>query len=809
MTDQLLSAPYFCQSEERRRLVRDSGTHNGIEFLEVDPSQTVLRVHFVAPLPGTGADAVPAGPALEASNVVVRGGARVVDPDVVAVSATGSVLDVTVEQPGDFSPYSLAIVTSSVDPTPPAGFDPKLSTVEFSFKANCPSPFDCADGHVCQPTPHDPVDIDYLAKDYESFRRLMLDRMSALLPGWDREHPADPAVALVEALAYTGDRLSYFQDAVATEAYLATARRRISVRRHARLLDYPMHDGSNARTWVSFETSNPVVLPESSPILSGLGLGPVVAPDRFEAVLAEERPSVFETVEQIELRPERNRIDFYTWGDSECCLPAGATAATVINDPALDLSVGQILILEELRDPETGAVADADRSHRHAVRLTEVRDTAGGGGPLSDPITGQAVAEICWADEDRLPFPLCVSARFIDPTGAEVVDVVGAIRGNVVLCDEGLRVPEITIEPDRAPADGPYRPKLHTLALTRADGSVGDGPDERPASARLAGSPHAATPIVALTDETGERWHPVPDLLASDPFAPVFTVETDDAGVPNLRFGDGERGRRPPPLMRFVADGRVGNGAGGNLGPGALGRVVFDGPEITAVDNPLPALGGTDPEPVEKVKIMAPQAFRTQERAVTAEDYAEMAARHPEVQQAVAQFRWTGSWYTVFVTVDRRGGLPVDERFRAELVAFLETFRMAGHDLEIRPPVFVGIDLALLVCLDDRAFPAELRREILDRLGNRIQADRKLGLFHPDRFVFGTPVHLSRIYSEVATIPGVRSVEATRFHRFGQKPAGELAEGIVRPSGSEILRLDNDPNFPERGTIEIVFGGGR
>ena len=55
---------------------------------------------------------------------------------------------------------------------------------------------------------------------------------------------------LVEALAYSADQLSYQQDAVATEAYLRTARKRISVRRHARLMDYFISEGCNARTWV-------------------------------------------------------------------------------------------------------------------------------------------------------------------------------------------------------------------------------------------------------------------------------------------------------------------------------------------------------------------------------------------------------------------------------------------------------------------------------------------------------------------------------------------------------------------------------
>ena len=97
--------------------------------------------------------------------------------------------------------------------------------------------------------------IDYLAKDYASFRRLMLDRLAASAPGAITGHPADPGTMLVELVAGVADDLSYYQDAVATEAYLGTARLRTSVRRHARLLDYLMHDGCNARAWVAMRAS--------------------------------------------------------------------------------------------------------------------------------------------------------------------------------------------------------------------------------------------------------------------------------------------------------------------------------------------------------------------------------------------------------------------------------------------------------------------------------------------------------------------------------------------------------------------------
>src|SRR6185436_6967994 len=73
---------------------------------------------------------------------------------------------------------------------------------------------------------------------------------------WRERHAPDIGITLVELLAYIGDYLSYYQDAVATEAYLDTARQRISVRRHARLIDYQMHEGCNARAWVCVETDS-------------------------------------------------------------------------------------------------------------------------------------------------------------------------------------------------------------------------------------------------------------------------------------------------------------------------------------------------------------------------------------------------------------------------------------------------------------------------------------------------------------------------------------------------------------------------
>src|SRR5262249_37683773 len=160
------------------------------------------------------------------------------------------------------------------------------------------------------------------------FRRSMLDRMALLMPEWQERNPGDLGVALVEMLAYVGDYLSYQQDAVATEAYLGTARRRVSVRRHARLVDYAMHDGCNARAWVQVQVSADVpAMPATTQLFTHVPGQPPVLPD--DPAIHERAHEVFESMHAIPLFEAHNQMKFYTWSDQRCCLPKGATHATL------------------------------------------------------------------------------------------------------------------------------------------------------------------------------------------------------------------------------------------------------------------------------------------------------------------------------------------------------------------------------------------------------------------------------------------------------------------------------------------------
>jgi hypothetical protein len=110
------------------------------------------------------------------------------------------------------------------------------------------------------------------------------------------------------------------------------------------------------------------------------------------------------------------------------------------------------------------------------------------------------------------------------------------------------------------------------------------------------------------------------DLLGSDRFAQEFVVETEADGSAHLRFGDNRFGMQPQPLSRLLASYRQGGGSIGNVGAESITQMVCEDPLIKdfiqTLRNPLSASGGAEPQSADAIKLFAPQAFRTQERAV-------------------------------------------------------------------------------------------------------------------------------------------------------------------------------------------------
>ena len=823
-----MSTQYLCKNQNRRAEVRSKNIVNGIDYLEVSPDRKTILVRFLHNLPSLGQqNSVPLNSnTLTKENILITGGVRFRNLEVESVTSFGNTLTVRVTQTGDFSTYTLRLVKSLGDSQPPQGFDPQLSQVDFSFWVEDRSEFDCQPPETPAEKPPLPPFIDYLAKDYASFRRLILDRLAVTMPDWQERNPSDIGIMLVEILAYAADHLSYYQDAVATEAYLGTARKRVSVRRHARLLDYFMHDGCNARTWVTLEVGSSgdgETLPMGTPFLTKIQRNPGdskvrIPPGEYSEIL-NQQPHIFESLHKIKLYQECNEIKIYTWDNDQLKLPKGTTQAFF--DPLAatflykHLTPGRVVIFTEVKNYRTGKCLNIDRTHRHPVRLTKVSK-------ILDPLYGNEVLAVEWGVEDALPFDLWVSN--LDPKGNKITDIT-VVQGNVVLVDHGRTLGDDTYTPENpgylgtVPKKGRYRPQLTYGPLTQ-QGYVRNSEDvwvkfdtQGSAKAAMSWEMRNVRPSIRIWErgvsvEQEISWSPQQDLLNSDRFAREFVVETEDDGGTYLRFGDNNLGKRPEVGKTFRAVYRIGNGQGGNIGANTISHVITNIQNITKVDNPLPAQGGTEPESIEKVRLDAPQAFRNQQRAVTEGDYAQMAQLYPGVKQAIAYRRWTGSWYTIFITIDREQGLRVDEEFKEDLSNFLERFRLAGHDLEIEEPQFVPLDIALKVNIFPDYFRSNVKSTLQEIFSAGVLGNGKLGFFHPDNFTFAQPVYLSQVVATAMEVSGVNSVELTKFQRWGQPANNELERGQISLGRLEIAQVENNPNAPENGRIIFNLEGG-
>lgn len=551
---------------------------NGIDDVAVSDDRRDLTVYLFAPLRQRRGGGAPDWTG-EVRVVNERTGRDVPVESVEPVESGGRPgarrLKVRLAEPGSDDPHTLRIISRR--------FDPYYSSLGFSFRAPC-NDSDCAPLPAAaddRPEPLLPAPGNYLAKDYAGFRQLILDRVAVLCPDWADRTPADLGSALVDLMAFTADRLSYEQDAAAAEAYLATARKRVSVRRHLRLIDHRLHDGCNARAFVT------VCVPDWAPLVDGAWevdrravefLVPAPVPDDLPRSaappLAVFEPLVKPGTDVLRFRPALETIRFHLWGDGRSVLRRGATACALRDEitpsgrQLVGLAVGDFLLFEEVIGRATGNAADADPARRHVVRLTRVTpavDHAGSIGAEGQQPNPQPIVLVEWDVDDSLPFEFRLA--LVHPATCEVVTDVSVARGNVVLADHGQtqpkpirlgRVPDLLVggccganrPADRRPLPVPFEVELPPSPLTFAepvewfvhemDRASLETSRVRPAARFFGQSPSRAEPALRVLSAPG--LDAVDDLLLAEVHgSPLPTVAVSSGWANQLLVAARER----------------------------------------------------------------------------------------------------------------------------------------------------------------------------------------------------------------------------------------------------------------------------
>jgi hypothetical protein len=802
-------------------LAATNTTLNGIDFVEIiTPDQRSLRVHFLNTV-GVQGTLSPTDP------VTITGGESVPSVPVRPIAGTDwgfdddgrPTLDLHTTVAGDFSRYVLHIDSTALDAY--------YASASFSFKAGCPSTLDCAPATPCPQAPGGGPTIDYLAKDFGSFRSALLDYSARAYPDWVERDEPDLGIMLAELLSAAGDDLSYLQDRIANEATLATATQRSSVIRHARLVDYEPRPATSARVLMQIDVTT-AIIPQSVTVEAPLPDGGSLTFELGDGLIDPDTGQLTTGVLRVDPRWNRG-ITPYLWDDSQSCLPVGATEMWVtghghafpVGDPQLG-AVGIALLID------TAAANPVDPPTREIVHLTAAIEEADQ--LLLDPVTHlpQQVTHLRW-----------------DPTEAltaehDLTDNRTVLAGNLVDAVEGHRYTEtFVIDPDEAGPDAP----LAAVARSGPDAGCGDAVPyylhtlTQGRVAWLARGDGTITPEVCVVQEPAEAGDAPPtwlwrrSLLDADPFEAAYTLEPlaytdiradrssglprfeyDGDGADSVRFGTGTFGDRPPTGARFEVTYRVTAGQAGNIAADCVTTVPASlSPRfVTAATNPFPASGGADPEPIDHVRAAAPYAFRARQfRAVRPEDYSQAAEELTWVLDAGTVMRWTGSWTTVFTTAQPRTTEQATLPERVQLAQLLDRRRIAGYEVYSPDPDYVGLDLIVVVCAYPWALRGEVEAAVLEQLGTGVMCDGRLGFWAPGQFRFGTPLERSELEAAIQRANGVDGVIDIYYRRRGWLPGYVAMPETVTVGSDQILRCDQDPSGADRGSLYVGVEGGR
>lgn len=269
---------------------------------------------------------------------------------------------------------------------------------------------------------------------------------------------------------------------------------------------------------------------------------------------------------------------------------------------------------------------------------------------------------------------------------------------------------------------------------------------------------------VTVTSGSASTWTYVPHLVTSGPYDQVFTLLVDGNDVTTIVFGDGANGAIPAAGATITATYRIGGGVVGNVAAGTLSSVVTSVPAGLSVTNAAAATGGADEESTDSIRENASANFGTQSRAITLDDFANLAVSVPGVGKASAVQSITNA-ITVYVAPQGGGGVDGGGAPTSALITLMTTVSNtlqnaapAPATVSILGPTYVPINITVTVHVannyrDDRV-SAAATAALTDMLSF-------------DNVIFADTVSTADIQLALAQVAGASWTDISVLDQFG------------------------------------------
>jgi predicted phage baseplate assembly protein len=598
-------------------------------------------------------------------------------------------------------------------------------------------------------------------------------------PEWTDHNVSDPGITLIETFAYMVDQLLYRLNRVPDRLYVA----------FLDLIGVALYPPTAADADVTFWLSAPQ--PESVTIPAGSEVS-TVRTENDDAI-------VFQSVQELVVPPRELILAATQPKESTVAFqdPVAGVPFPCFGTPP---APGDVLMLG-LDDPAPSC----------AVVLRFVCDVEGRGvDPRFPPLVWEAWNGAEWVrcevDRDE--------TGGLNRPGDVVLHVPGSHEASVVERRRAGWLRCRVVPPSAGTEFYSASPTVTTVSAFTIGGTVSSIHAEAIRDEALGLSdgvpgqvfPLGRTPVVAggppVTVEVAagsgwETWTEVETFADRDADARVFRLDRATGEVkfgPAVRQADGtlrRYGAVPPkgaPLR--VPLYRTGGGPQGNVAAHALSVLRTTVPFVDRTENRRPALGGVAGETVEAAKLRGPLTLRTLDRAVTAEDYEQLARKAaPEIARVRCAAAGDGAdaggvrlLVVPAAAADTLGRLRFEdlvpsEVALAEITGFLDARRVVGTRLVVEPPFYQGITVVARLVARPRRNPDLLRDTALEALHRYF--DPLTGGPDGVGWPFGRPVQAGEVYAVLQRLEGTELVDDVRL--FAANPlTGERGEPVQR-----------------------------
>jgi hypothetical protein len=284
--------------------------------------------------------------------------------------------------------------------------------------------------------------------------------------------------------------------------------------------------------------------------------------------------------------------------------------------------------------------------------------------------------------------------------------------------------------------------------------------------------------IITVENDKDYYWTKVDNMIDSLPTDRHFTTSLNEENQTIVSFGDGIFGMRPLYQTNVFSNYRSGGGTKGNLAVGLINTLVDTFVlGVQQVSNTIAATGGIDYEDLEHARIMAPKIYRTGGKAVTPQDFQDIAESVYGVQKALCEETFdTNNDVNVYIaTTDFT---TASQTLLDAVKTTLDDVRVMNCKLNVLPCLYRTININITVYVQNNFVASEVSQDVQDNITT---------YFNSSDFEMGAEIYLAQIIRQAFNASGVNNV-------------------VINNPTSDVVCAFNE--LPKLGTITISTNGG-